>query len=187
MRHRRESWAAMRFLLRAKESSSRISRIRKWLTLIFRTLALCALAILMSRPIASDDSSLINFTKQKPEVVMLVLDRSSSMQKNFKDSSNNLIQRGLEEFEQFSSSWTDSKLVVIETVFREPMILDKIETIYSKQMQEFFGPTDSGGNLPATLNEALNWLDESEIGHAEILLVSDQQKQIGRSKKMNSY
>ena len=176
MRHRRESWAAMRFLLRAKESSSRISRIRKWLTLIFRTLALCALAILMSRPIASDDSSLINFTKQKPEVVMLVLDRSSSMQKNFKDSSNNLIQRGLEEFEQFSKSWTDSKLVVIETVFREPMILDKIETIYSKQMQEFFGPTDSGGNLPATLNEALNWLDESEIGHAEILLVSDQQK-----------
>ena len=101
MRHRRESWAAMRFLLRAKESSSRISSIRKWLTLIFRTLALCALAILMSRPIASDDYSLINFTKQNPEVVMLVLDRSSSMQKNFKDSSNNLIQRGLEEFEQF--------------------------------------------------------------------------------------
>ena len=52
----------------------------------------------------------------------------------------------------------------------------KLKTIYFKADAGIFGPTDSEGNLPATLNEALNWLDESEIGHAEILLVSDQQK-----------
>ena len=119
MRHRRESWAAMRFLLKAKENSSRMSKIRRWLTLFCRVLAIIALAILLSRPMASDDSSLINFASQKPEVVMLVMDRSASMQKTFMSSSKTLLQRGLEEFAQFAQSFPDSKIVVIETVFSE--------------------------------------------------------------------
>ena len=102
MRHRRESWAAMRFLLKAKENSSRMSKIRRWLTLFCRVLAIIALAILMSRPMASDGSSLINFASQKPEVVMLVMDRSASM---FMNSSKTLLQRGLEEFAQFAQSF----------------------------------------------------------------------------------
>lgn len=176
MRHRRESWAAMRFLLKAKENSSRMSKIRRWLTLLFRTLAICALSILLSRPMASEDSSLINFSNQKPEVVMLVMDRSSSMQKNFLGSTKSLLKRGLEEFEQFSKSWPDSKLVVIETVFSETIILDAIGTIFSREMEDFFGPTDSGGNLPFTINKGLNWLKDAEIGHAQILVISDQQE-----------
>ena len=111
MRHRRESWAAMRFLIKAKENSSRMSKIRRWLTLLSRVLAISALAILMSRPITTDESSLINFASQKPEVVMLVLDRSSSMQKTFAGSSKTLLERGLEEFAQFSKSFPDSKIL----------------------------------------------------------------------------
>ena len=176
MRHRRESWAAMRFLLKAKENSSRMSKIRRWLTLFCRVLAIIALAILMSRPMASDDSSLINFASQKPEVVMLVMDRSASMQKTFMSSSKTLLQRGLEEFAQFAQSFPDSKIVVIETVFSETIIIDEIETIYSNEMEDFFGPTDSGGNLPYTINQGLNWLDDAKIGHTQILVISDYQK-----------
>ena len=176
MRHRRESWAAMRFLLKAKENSSRMSKIRRWLTLISRALAICALAFLMSRPMASDESSLINFASQNPEVVMLVMDRSSSMQKNFKDSSKTMLQRGLDEFEKFSETWPDSKLVVIETVFSETIIVDEIKTIFSNEMNDFFGPTDSGGSLPYTINQGLNWLENAKIGHAQILVISDDQK-----------
>ncbi|MAK46258.1 MAG: hypothetical protein CMI24_03210 [Opitutae bacterium] len=176
MRHRRESWAAMMFLIKAKENSSRMSKIRRWLTLLFRTLAICALSILLSRPMASDESSLINFSNQKPEVLMLVIDRSSSMQKKFLGSSKTLLRRGLEEFEQFSKSWPESKLVVIETVFSETVILDEIETLFSREMEDFFGPTDSGGNLPFTINKGLNWLEDAEIGHVQILVISDQQE-----------
>ena len=175
MRHRRESWAAMRFLLKAKENSSRMSKIRRWLTLISRALAICALAFLMSRPMASDESSLINFASQNPEVVMLIMDRSSSMQKNLLGSSKTLRERGLDEFEEFSKTWAGSKLVVIETVFSETIIVDKVETIFSKEMNDFFGPTDSGGNLPYTINQGLNWLENAEIGHAQILVISDDQ------------
>jgi hypothetical protein len=176
MRHRRESWAAMRFLLKARENSSRMSKIRRWLTLISRALAICSLAFLMSRPMASEDSSLINFASQNPEVVMLVMDRSSSMQKKLMGSSKTLLHRGIDEFEKFSEAWPDSKLVIIETVFSETIIVDKIETIFSKEMNDFFGPTDSGGNLPYTISKGLNWLENSGIGHAQILVISDDQK-----------
>ena len=176
MRHRREPWAAMRFLIKAKENSSRMSKIRRWLTLLSRVLAISALAILMSRPITTDESSLINFASQKPEVVMLVMDRSSSMQKTFAGSSKTQLERGLEEFAQFSKSFPDSKIAVIETVFSEAFIVDSIETINSREMADFFGPTDSGGNLPYTINQGLNWLDETEIGHAQIMVISDQQQ-----------
>ena len=176
MRHRQESWAAMRFLLKAKENSSRMSKIRRWLTLLSRVLAIIALSILMGRPITTDESSLINFASQKPEVVMLVMDRSSSMQKTFAGSSKTLLEKGLEEFAQLSKSFPDSKIVVIETVFSEAIIVDTIETINSVEMADFFGPTDSGGNLPYTINQGLNWLDETGIGHAQIIVISDQQQ-----------
>ena len=38
------------------------------------------------------------------------------------------------------------------------------------------GPTDSGANLPETINRSLTWLNEAEIGQAEILVISDQQE-----------
>ena len=185
MRHRRESWAAMRFLLKARENSSRMSKIRRWLTLISRALAICSLVFLMSRPMASEDSSLINFASQNPEVVMLVMDRSSSMQKNLMNSSKTMLQRGIDEFERFSEAWPDSKLVIIETVFSETIIVDKIETISSKEMNDFFGPTDCGGNLPYTINQGLNWLENTDIGHAQILVISDDQKSNWKTKENN--
>ena len=53
-------------------------------------------------------------------------------------------------------------------------------------MEDFFGPTDSGGNLPFTINKGLNWLKDAEIGHAQILVISDHQNQIGKFGKMSS-
>ena len=43
-------------------------------------------------------------------------------------------------------------------------------------MEDFFGPTDCGGNLPYTINQGLNWLENAGIGHAQILVISDNQK-----------
>ena len=68
-------------------------------------------------------------------------------------SSKSLLQKGMDEFTQFSKTWPDSQLVVIETVFSEPIILDEVDTLYSRDMEDFFGPTDSGGNLPYTINQ----------------------------------
>ena len=82
MRHRRESWAAMRFLLKAKKSSSRMSKIRRWLTLLLRMLSICSLVILFARPISVGNQSFIDLVTNEPELILLILDRSSSMQKN---------------------------------------------------------------------------------------------------------
>ena len=175
MRHRKESWATMRFLFQAKKSSSRFSQIRKWLTLLSRVLAVLSLVLLMARPISTGGESFLNLSEQTPDIVMLILDRSSSMNQISSTSSKTLLQKGLVAFEEFAKTWPDSRLVVMETVFSETIALDNIETIYAKEMDEFLGPTDTGANLAYTINQGLSWLENAEIGQAQILVISDQQ------------
>ena len=98
------------------------------------------------------------------------------MQKKFTGASKSLLQRGIEEFEQFAKTWPGAKLAAIETVFSETIVIDETETIFAKEMEGFWGPTDCGGNLPYTLNQGLNWLENAGIGHAQILVISDNQK-----------
>ena len=93
MRHRRESWAAMRFLLKAKKSSSRMSKIRRWLTLLLRMLSSVHWSF-HAHPISVGNQSFIDLTTKVPELVLLVLDRSSICKKSA-DSSKTLLQQGL--------------------------------------------------------------------------------------------
>ena len=187
LRHRRESWAAMRFLVEAKERSSRMSKIRRWLTLLVRMLIIALLVILLARPISSGNQSLLDLAAKEPEVLMLILDRSSSMRKKSENSSKTLLQHGLEEFDRFPKSWPESKLVVMETLWAEPLFLDTVDTLYTEEMEEIVGPTDSGAILPETINRALVWLDEADVAQAEILIVSDFQRpswQVNQNSEM---
>ena len=43
-------------------------------------------------------------------------------------------------------------------------------------MADFFRSHGQWGNLPYTINQGLNWLDETEIGYAQIMVISDQQQ-----------
>ena len=79
LRHRTQPWAATRFLFQARKSSSRISKLKRWITLLFRMLALAALAFMIARPMTGGDS-LFSFSSGSPEVLVLVLDRSASME-----------------------------------------------------------------------------------------------------------
>ena len=111
----------------------------------------------MGRPLATDDSSLINFADQKPEVVMLVLDRSQACRKVYRIIKS-LLQRGIEEFEQFAKTWPGAKIVAIETVFSETIVIDETETIFAKEMEGFWGPTDCGETFPTlSIKDLIGW------------------------------
>jgi hypothetical protein len=173
MRHRRQSWATMRFLFRAKQSSSRFSKLRKWLTLFARVLAVASLVFLLARPMLSEESNFFDLKAKDPEVLMLILDRSLSMERPFLNTSKTLREKGISEFIEFSRFWPDSRIVVMETVFSDATILDKTEMLNDSGMAEFFGPTDTAANLPFTIDRGLSWLQQAEIGHAQIIVVSD--------------
>ena len=52
LRHKPQPWAAMMFLIAANRASTSHARLRQWLVLLFRVLAVLALVLFLSRPIA---------------------------------------------------------------------------------------------------------------------------------------
>ena len=77
-RHRTMPWAAMMFLMTAKRMSRGMARIRHILILLMRTLAIAALIFAISRPLSGGWLGSIGLAK--PDVTMVLLDRSASME-----------------------------------------------------------------------------------------------------------
>src|SRR6187455_2269069 len=77
--HRRRTvpWAAMMFLLAAQRMNKGFSRLRQILILAFRVLALMALVFVISRPLAG---GWLGLTGGAPDTVMILVDRSASME-----------------------------------------------------------------------------------------------------------
>ena len=174
LRHRTQPWAATRFLFQARKSSSRISKLKRWITLLFRMLALAALAFMIARPMTGGDS-LFSFSSGSPEVLVLVLDRSASMETRTEKDPQTKRAKALDAFQAFAEPWTESRLVVIDTALEDPFFIDKAASVKDAALERFFGPTDTSADLPGTLSKALDWLEKSGVGTAEILLASDMQ------------
>ncbi len=175
LRHRSQPWAATRFLMEARQSSSKLSRLKRWLTLLMRVLALAVLALLLSRPMTGGDS-LLSFSSGAPEVLALVLDRSASMEARIGESSESKRKRALEALGEYAKPWMESRLVLIDTALREPVILSDISTLSDEAMVRYLGPTDTAANLPATIETTLDWLDENGVATTEIVIASDLQE-----------
>jgi len=84
-------------------------------------------------------------------------------------------QKALEAFQSFARPWTESRLVVLDSALEEPFFIDRADSFKDEALQRFFGPTDTAADLPGTLSKTLDWLKESGVGTAEILVVSDMQ------------
>ena len=174
LRHRTQAWATTRFLLQARKSSSRVSKLKRWLTLLFRMLALAALALMLARPMTGGDS-FFSLSQGSPEALVLVLDRSASMETRTEKEPKTKRERALEAFQAFAEPWPESRLVVIDTALEEPFFIDAASSVKDPALERFFGPTDTAANLPGTLLKAIDWLRETGVGTAEILLASDMQ------------
>ena len=174
LRHRTVPWAATRFLFQARKSSSRLSKLKRWLILLVRVLALAALAFMIARPMTGGDS-LFSLSNGSPEVLVLVLDRSASMETTTDKDSLTKRQKALEAFQSFARPWTESRLVVLDSALEEPFFIDRADSFKDEALLRFFGPTDTAADLPGTLSKTLDWLKESGVGTAEILVVSDMQ------------
>ncbi|MFN6131209.1 MAG: BatA domain-containing protein [Planctomycetota bacterium] len=70
-------WGAMRFLLEANRMSSGYTRLRQWLILAMRTLAILALILVAARPLTSGLLALLSGDSAQRAIV--ILDRSPSM------------------------------------------------------------------------------------------------------------
>ncbi len=170
LRFKTVSWGAMQFLRRLARYSSRSSRLRHYLILACRALALALLAMAMARPLAG--GWLGRLRGRSAEVVLLLLDRSASMER-VDALGVSLRERAIEQLEQIPAELLrGSRIVLFDSAFRTAR---EIATVAAIRDLEWSAPTDTAAHWPSLLEAAADWIDEQQPGGVDIWMLSDAQ------------
>lgn len=178
MRHRTQPWAAMRFLLSATRSSVNQAKLRQFLILLFRVLAVAALVLFLARPLAG--GWLGWAFSAAPDAILVLLDRSASMESlvaggtvSGREQAIQLLAKAAREFEE------TSHLVLIDSATRTPQELAGAAGLVNGPLT---AGTDTGADIVEMLQSALKWLIDNGAGTAEIWIASDLQQSNWRAE-----
>jgi hypothetical protein len=172
MRHRSQPWAAMRFVISATRSSVSHEKLRQFLILLFRVLAVLLLVLFLSRPLAG--GWLGWALSPAPDVIVMLLDRSASMETQSFGTASTKREQALKLLSQAAQEFVNtSHLILIESASRVPQQLASTASLNELSLTS---PTDTAADIPAMMNSALNWLIENRAGTAEIWIASDLQR-----------
>jgi hypothetical protein len=169
--HRRRTvpWAATMFLLLAQKMNRGFSKLRQFLILAARVLAVLGLIFVMSRPLAG---GWLGLTGGSPDTVLVLLDRSASMeQQNLttgiskRSAALTKMADGIEEM--FGSN---TKVVLIDSATNAPTEISNVKAMVDVPVT---AATDSTADLPAMLQAALDYLTANSLGRTDIWIASD--------------
>ena len=170
LRYRTVHWGAMIFLLKANRAATRRAKLRHYLLLALRCLVLLFLIWAMARPLIG--GWLGSAAGGAPETVILLLDRSASMEAHGGEGQESKRAHGLSLLSQAAKQSAGSRFVLIENVLRQPLEIADASTLATMQMCE---PTDTAADLPAMFRAALDYLTKNKPGSAELWVASDLQ------------
>ena len=167
-RHKTIQWAAMQFLLKATRESRGKKKLRHILILTCRALAIAALAFAAARPIVS---GLIGWGGGSIDTVVLLLDRSASMETKPGDGLNPRRQIVIEKVRDAMASLGAARLVLIDSASKKPQEIPSPDILADLSST---GPTDTAADFPTLLARAAEFLADTP-GRSEIWLASDLQ------------
>jgi hypothetical protein len=167
-RHKTIQWAAMQFLLKATRESRGKKKLRHILILACRALALAAVAFAAARPIVS---GFIGWGGGSIDTVVLLLDRSASMETKPGDGLNPRRQVVIEKVRDAMTSLGASRLVLIDSASGKPQEIPSPDTLADLSAT---APTDTAADFPTLLARATEFLADTP-GRSEIWLASDLQ------------
>ena len=121
-------WAAMMFLLAAQRMNKGFSRLRQWLILAFRVLAIAALVFVVTRPLAG---GWLGLTGGMPDTVLILLDRSASMEQQNPLTGMSKRRTGLEKLTAAvkQAYGRSTRLVLLDSASGQPTPIDKAEAL----------------------------------------------------------
>lgn len=171
MRYRTVPWAAMMFLLMANKQATRQARVREWLILACRILAVLALVLFLARPRVG--GWLGRAAGGPPGTIVVLLDRSPSMEAA--DPQTRLSRRtlALRRLEEAAGEFGNSRFVLIDSATRRPQEFAGRAALHRLSAA---GPSDAAADIPALFDAALDYLRANRTGRAEIWLCSDLQR-----------
>jgi hypothetical protein len=170
-RHRTLMWAATMFLVRATRQSRGRRKLKHFLILACRVLAVAALIFALSRPLAGGWVSWLG--GNRPEAILVLLDRSASMDaapgETLPAKRENAIERLAAAAREFASG---SRLVVFDSAGGDPVEIASADALPALAIT---APSQTAADLPGMLERALDYLATAKPGRAEIWIASDLQ------------
>lgn len=162
-------WAAMMFLLAANRMSRGYARIRQWLILAMRVLAVAGLIFAVSRPLVSGWLALSGGA----ETTLILLDRSPSMRQQAAGTVAGKLETGREQLAKMLGLLGSSHWVLIESTSALPRELESPDALRHLPETE---PVSSSADLPAMLESAFQYIQANKTGRTEIWICSDLRK-----------
>lgn len=167
-RHKTVKWAAMQFLLKATRESRGKKKLRHILILACRALAIAALMFAAARPVVS---GLLGWGGGSIDTVVLILDRSASMELRPGDGLEPRRAIVLKRVADAMESLGGARLVLIDSATGEPLEVASPDVLPDISQT---AATDTAADLPALLTRAAEYLTEVP-GRSEVWLASDLQ------------
>lgn len=181
-RYQTKQWAAMMFLLSANRMNRGYARIRQWLILALRALAIAALVIVIGRPLASGSlgGGIVGSVAGSGTAnTIVLLDRSPSMQQRDGAATLTKLQTGVAQLTETLKTMGVGRMVLIESNRAVPQELESPDSLLESQQT---GPSDASADVPAMMLAALDYIKANELGQTEIWICSDLRDHDWRAK-----
>ena len=168
-RHRTVKWAAMEFLLKATRESRGKKKLKHFIILACRALAIVALIFAIARPLVG---GFFGWGGGKLDTVILILDRSASMEQlspgsreSKRASAIASVRKSLEELNYPNLVLIDSASGVVQDV-TSPDALEELTATSA---------TDTKSPIPSLISSAIDYVLDRSPGKTEIWVASDLQ------------
>ncbi|MFM7245428.1 MAG: BatA domain-containing protein [Planctomycetaceae bacterium] len=162
-------WAAMQFLLAAKALSRGYSRLRHWLIMALRMLAVAAVILAVGRPLSRGWLALA--AGGRPDSAIVILDRSPSMQAMAAAGGVSKLDTGRRQLAASLATLRAGRVLVLSDPAQGPEEVASPEAIADLAAA---GPVAASADLPALLQAAYEFIRENAAGTTEIWICSDQ-------------
>lgn len=161
-------WAAMMFLLEARALAQGYSRLRHWLIMALRVLAVGAIIVALGRPLSRGWLALAG--GGRPDTAIVLLDRSPSMQARGPDAAETKLETARRQMAETLATLSATRSFVVAgpgpaVELATPQALVDLPTL---------GPAAAAADLPRMLQAAYDTIQSSAAGATEIWICSDQ-------------
>jgi hypothetical protein len=159
-------WGGMMFLLAAKALSSGYSRLRHWLIMLLRMLAVAGVILAVGRPLSRGWLALAG--GGRPDTAIVILDTSPSMQARDPAAVDPKLATGRRQLGESLATLRPARCLFLppagEPFEIEPTALDDLPAA---------GPTAAPADIPGQLQAAYEFIKANGAGTAEIWICSD--------------
>jgi len=169
-RHRTVQWAAMEFLLKATRESRGKKKLKYLIILACRTLAIAALIFAISRPIVG---GFLGWGNSKLDTVILILDRSSSMEQRSQGSDQTKRESAIASVSESLKELGSPRLILIDSASGTPQDIPSPDALAELSAT---AATDTASSIPTLISSAIDYVLDHSTGRTEIWVASDLQQ-----------